>query len=51
MHVSDLIKELASAQEEWGDLRVVLLDGFGSRVGCVGWDEGDNGETVIVVGD
>lgn len=51
MHISDLIEELQKKLEKFGDLRVVLFSGLGSRVDSVFWDEDDNNETVIVVGD
>lgn len=51
MRVSSLIKELQKVQSNYGDLRVVLLDGLGPRADSVFWDEDDNDETVIVVGD
>lgn len=51
MHISDLISELQRFQRTMGDLRVVLNDGLGSRVDSVYWDEDDNDETVLVVGD
>lgn len=51
MYISDLIEELQKKFAEFGDLRVVMFDGNGSRVDSVFWDEDDNDETVIVVGD
>lgn len=50
MYISDLIEELQKKLTEFGDLRVVLYDGFGPRADSVFWDKDDNDETVIVVG-